>query len=143
MSILTAASQLSAWRGYEYWQEKRVLRCTKTGEGEYEGLVSGSAPQPYLVKLRLDHPRTSTCTCPHAAGRRVVCKHMVALYFTAFPQQAQEYAAWIEESEREEEERARELYRQVEKYVYSLSKEELRQMLIRYILEMEQCGGYW
>ncbi|NMB97839.1 MAG: hypothetical protein GYA02_14710 [Clostridiaceae bacterium] len=38
--------------------------------------------------INIVHPRKSKCNCPHADGRRVICKHMIALYFTVFPKEA-------------------------------------------------------
>ena len=88
MSIRTLASGASAWRGYEYYTEKKVLCLSQTGEDEYTGQVAGSGPVPYQVKINIAHLRQSKCNCPHADGRRVICKHMVALLFAAFPDES-------------------------------------------------------
>lgn len=37
MSILSIASNASAWRGYEYCEGKRVLSWEQTGEHELKG----------------------------------------------------------------------------------------------------------
>ena len=101
MSIRTLASGASAWRGYEYYTEKKVLSFTQTGGDEYTGQVAGNGPAPYQVKINTAHPRQSKCNCPHADGRRVICKHMVALFFAAFPEEAEDYIEAVEEYERE------------------------------------------
>lgn len=72
------------------------------------------------------HPRKSSYNYPFAAGRRVVCKHMIALYFTAEPDAAVDFKKKVEEWEKEEE-REKQHYAELEKYVNSLSKNELRQ----------------
>ena len=68
---------------------------------------------------------------------------MMALFFTAFPSEADNYIKEVEEYERTEEERKNEHYKEMKKYVYSLSKEELRQELINYIIESEENQHYW
>ena len=143
MSIMSSASGASLWRGYEYYTNKKVKTITKTTEDEYEGLVSGSRKEPYYVKINIAHIRQSKCNCPHADGKRIICKHMIALFFTAFPKEADNYIKEVEEYEREEEERQKEHYAEVKKYVYSLSKEELRQELLNYIIESEENNCYW
>ncbi len=87
--------------------------------------------------IDIEHPKKSTCNCPHAEGKKIVCKHKVALFFTVFPKEADGYIAEIEESEREEEEWEQERYDQIVEYVNSLSKEELRNALINALLEEE------
>lgn len=59
----------------------------------------------YNIHLDLNHPRKSTCNCPHAEGRRIICKHMVASYFAIFPEKAKEYIEEIKRYEKEKEER--------------------------------------
>ncbi len=138
MSILSIASNASAWRGYEYYNGKKVLSWEQTGEHEFQGEVAGSEKEPYRVVIDIEHPKKSTCNCPHAEGKKIVCKHKVALFFTVFPKEADGYIAEIEESEREEEEWEQERYDQIVEYVNSLSKEELRNALINALLEEER-----
>ncbi len=85
-----------------------------------------------------EHPRNSTCNCPYADGKKIVCKHKIALFFTVFPKEADRYIAEIEKYEREEEEREQERYDQIVKYVNSLSKEELGIALINALVEAEE-----
>lgn len=140
MSIRSAASGMSLWRGYEYYQEGHVLSCVQTGVGEYEGEVSGSAPEPYRVKIDLAHVYQSKCGCPHADGKRRICKHMVALYFSALPAEAKQYISDVEAYEREEEQRQAEHYRALRSYVNSLSKKELQEELFQALVELEDRG---
>ena len=85
MGLVEIASNNSVWRGMEYYEDKKVIAWEKTGEHTYDGSVSGNKGHTYKVHIDKEHPRKSTCTCPFADGRRVVCKHMIALYFTAEP----------------------------------------------------------
>lgn len=143
MSILSIASNASAWRGYEYYEKRKVLSWKQTGEHEFEGEVAGSENVPYHVMIDTEHPKKSSCNCPHAEGKKIVCKHKVALFFTVFPKEAEGYIAEIEENEREEEEREQERYDQIVKYVKSLSKEELRTALINALVEAEDRDRYY
>lgn len=142
MSILSIASNISVWRGYEYYEGKRVLSWKQTSEHEYEGEVAGSEKEPYHVMIDTKHPKKSTCNCPHAEGKRIICKHKIALYFTVFPKEADRYIAEIEEYEREEEKWAQERYDQIVKYVMSLSKKELQSALINALIEAEERDRY-
>ena len=90
MSILTVASGQSVYRGYEYSQAKKVQRLERVGEGIIRAVVKGNGGSTYDTRIDIAHPRKSQCNCPHAAGKRIVCKHMVAVYFTAFPAEAKQ-----------------------------------------------------
>ena len=140
MSIRTLASGASAWRGYEYYTEKKVLSFTQTGESEYAGQVVGNGLVPYQVKINTAHIRQSKCNCPHADGRRVICKHMVALFFAAFPDEAEQYMEEVEEYEREEQQRIEDHYAALRSYVKSLSKKELQEQLFEALAELEERG---
>ena len=140
MSIRTIASGASAWRGYEYYTQKKVLSLSQTGENEYIGQVAGSGSIPYQVKINTAHIRQSKCNCPHADGRRVICKHMVALFFAVFPNEAEQYIKEVEEYEREEEQRMEEHYAALRSYVKSLSKKELQKKLFEALTELDERG---
>ena len=101
MRFLSAASGKSVWRGLDYHHAGRVKSVRQTGPSEYEGEVWGGAPEPYHVRIDVDHPRRSVCDCPHAKDRLVVCKHKVALFFAAFPDAEGEFLREVEEEERE------------------------------------------
>ena len=139
MSLIDLASGASAWRGYNYYKDGKVLRCLRTEEARYEGEVSGSNGEVYRVRLDLEHPRRSECTCPHAAGKRIVCKHQVALYFTAFPEEAEKYYREVIEAEEEaERERVRQETAVIER-VRKMKKSELQDAL----LELLFNGPEW
>ena len=92
MSILSLASGASVSRGYDYFEEHKVIEWSKTCDGVYHGVVAGSYGARYRVTIDVCHPRkNSECTCPHASGTHRICKHMVALYFTVFPKEAETY----------------------------------------------------
>lgn len=129
-------------RGIDYYEAKRVLTWVKSGQYIYDGIVSGSEEKVYHVHIDTEHPRKSVCDCVFAKGRRVICKHMIALYFTAEPKAAQDFRKKIEEWEAEEEERERQYYEALEKYVKSLPKKELQEKLFHALVELEEKKGY-
>lgn len=135
MSIISVASGQSAYRGYEYSQAKKVLQMEQTTEGVIKAVVAGSGGSTYEVVVDVAHPRRSQCTCPHAAGKRIVCKHIVAVYFTAFPQDARKYIEEMESYWEEEEQRQEEMADTVIRYVHSLKKSELQQKLLQVLFE--------
>lgn len=138
MGLLEAAGKTILWRGVDYYDEKKVISCNKTGDTTYEGIVSGSDDNQYSVTIDTAQPKQSVCTCPYVAGRQIVCKHMVALYFTAFPDSIDEFHDQEEEWEDEEEAEDYVDYEELVAYVYRLSKQELRERLIETLIELEE-----
>lgn len=136
-SIFTSASGKSVYRGYDYFLNNKVSKLVKISDIEYEALVKGSEEKPYKVHLNINKPKTSVCDCPFANGRRI-CKHMVAVYFTAFPNEAERYKRQLEEYEAEEEEREQEfeeLCDNVINTVHSMSKDDLKQALLQILFD--------
>ena len=139
MGLLNLASATSAWRGYEYYKAGNVLTKIKLSETEYKGVLQGSDNKRYEVFIDIEHPRKFHCNCPHAKGKRIICKHQVALYFSVFPREAEKYYKEVLEYEEEEERRQEELDKKVVAYIKSLSKEELRQTLYEVLYD----GADW
>lgn len=135
MSILSVASEKSAWRGYEYFCDDKVLSVEKTDEIHYSGAVAGNSAKPYKVVIDLEHPKRSTCDCPFANGRKV-CKHMVALFFAAFPDEAISYKADIDMAIEEEKRYREELPKMIEQYVNGLTQSELRDLALTLIYSL-------
>lgn len=135
MGLIECASGASVWRGYDYYNKKKVKNLKENDVGVFTADVIGTENTPYKVKIDVAHPRKSTCNCPHADGKRIICKHMVATYFTAYPDDAvrfyRDYLKRIEEAEQYEEE----LYDRVQKYVTRMKKDELRQALLEFLFD--------
>ena len=72
-----------------------------------------------------------------------MCKHMIALYFTAEPKATEDFLKEVEKWETEEEERELQHYEDMKKYVKSLSKAELQERLLETLLELEERRNYW
>ena len=142
MGLIELASGNSVWRGMDYYKAKKTKSVEKTGQFTYDGTVQGE--QLYHVHIDKEHPRKSTCSCPFAEGRRVICKHMIALYFTAEPDKAEDFLKQVEEWEKEEEKEEQRHYEELREYVYSLSKEELQQLYLEALIEEEERRDrYW
>lgn len=141
MGLLECASYKSIFRGYDYYKGKNVRNLVQITQDQYTAVVTGTAAVPYEVLIDLSHPRKSKCNCPHANGRRIVCKHMLAAYFTVFPDEAQSvYEKLIadedEEScdewdEYEYEDDEYEYGDEVIEYVCKMKKSELQQALLQ------------
>ncbi len=67
---------------------------------------------------------------------------MITLYFTAEPEIVQAFRKKVEEWETEEEERERQYYEELEKYVKALSKKELQEKLFHALVEVEEKKSY-
>ncbi len=99
---------------------------------------------PYHVKIDITYPRkNSSCNCQYADGKRITCKHQIALFFTVFPKEAKQYMEEVEAYEQEEEQREQEFYDNIVEYVNSLSIEELRMELINALVETSERDSYW
>lgn len=135
MGLLNLASSASAWRGYEYYKEKAVIIMQKKSDTEYSGYVRGSNNSRYEVFIDLDHPRKSHCNCPYANGKRIICKHQIALFFSAFPKEAEKYYKEVIEYEEQAEQELEELYEKVETYIFKMKKTEAQQALYELLFD--------
>lgn len=151
MGLIELARWRSVLRGLNYYSNKNVLSWENVGIDTYSGVVLGSNDNKYEVYIDINHPRKSKCNCPFADGRRVICKHMIAIYFNAKPEEANKLIKEIEEYEKEQqayedEKNKRELerYKELKKYVKSLSKKELQEKLLNMLLlsEYEEDDEY-
>ncbi len=139
MGLLECASYASVWRGYDYFKNNKVLNFKKWEEGVFTATVAGSTKEPYSVEIYIEHPRKSKCNCPHANGKRIVCKHMIATYFSAFPKEAEKFYTDVIAYQEEAEKREEELADKVCQYVWKMKKDELQQAF----LEMLFDGPEW
>lgn len=135
MGILDCASAASRWRGYSYYTENRVIKLEKQDENVFTSEVRGNSAQAYSVELHIDHPRSSRCNCPHAAGKRIICKHLVATYFAALPQVAENFYENVVKPQEEEERLEEEIYDKVCDFVDNLSEDDLKSALLRLLFD--------
>ena len=133
MGLIDLASSNSLWRGIDYYQSKNVKKIKKISDDEYNSIVSGT--EEYNVHIDINHPRKSTCTCPFATGRRVICKHMVATFFTIYPEEAERIIKEEQEYEEAEERLFEEHLKEVKEYVNGLTDDEVRTALIDKLMD--------
>lgn len=86
MGIISLASGASCWRGLDYYKKNKIINLKRINDYEYTSTAIGT--NNYDIYLDVSHPRRSTCNCPLANGKRIICKHIVATFFTAFPEEA-------------------------------------------------------
>lgn len=130
MGLLECASVASKCRGYDYYNNKKVKNLVEMDSGIFTAKVVGTANAPYVVKIDVSHPRKSRCNCPHADGTRIICKHMIATYFTAFPEEATKFYQECLRAQEEAEQYEEEIYDRVMEYVWRMKKAELQQALL-------------
>ena len=135
MGLLECASGASVWRGYDYYKENKVVSLEEIETNIFTAKVSGNSSEPYSVELHIDHPRKSKCNCPHADGKRIICKHLVAAYFTVLPEEADKFYAEALAYQEEEEKRQDELSDKVCHYVCHMKKSELQDALLQLLFE--------
>ena len=128
MSIISSASSSSSWRGLDYYKKNKIKNLKKLNDFEYASEVIGS--ETYSVYLNISHPRRSTCNCPFANGKKIICKHIVA----TFPQEAINFEKEQERLQEEYENYQAKLYNKTQRYIKSLTKKELIEEL-SYVLD--------
>lgn len=139
MGILECASGASIWRGYDYYHAKKVVNLEEIEANVFTAKVLGNSSEPYSVELHVDHPRKSKCNCAHADGKRIICKHIVAAYFTVLPEEADRFYAEAMAYQKEEEKRQEALADQVCHYVRNMKKSELQEALLQLLFD----GSEW
>lgn len=135
MGLISSASINSVWHGFDYYKEHRVTAFIKLSQTEFQAKVAGSANHHYDTFINIGHIRKSLCSCPHAAGKRIICKHMIALLFAAFPDEATAFQEQAEAFEKQEEEQLEQIEEDIIKYVRSLKKEQLQHELLSLLFE--------
>jgi uncharacterized Zn finger protein len=76
MGLLGCASGNSLWCGDYYHKENKISNLTLIGDGIYQASVLGSSKEAYQVTRDILRPKRSNCNCPHADGKRLICKHI-------------------------------------------------------------------
>ncbi len=150
MSIISNTKGQTVHRGYMYFIDKKVLQIESAGEQKWQGRVAGSNGAEYNVYIDEVQPYQCQCECPYVEGKpRTVCKHMVALYFAAYPQEAKNYINELNAYLEEEEKRRMEDELTLEGYIRRMKKDELQDALLEVLLDgpdwqremfMDRCG---
>ena len=128
MGIISSASGSSCWKGLDYYKNKKIRNINKVSDIEYTSTAFGN--KEYNVYLNLEKPRKSTCNCPLANGKRIICKHIVATYFSVIPGSAKEFEDEQNRLQEEYEEYQENEYKNAIKFINKMSKKELVEELI-------------
>lgn len=128
MGIISSASGSSCLRGLDYYKSKKIRDIKKINDIEYTSVASGT--KEYNVYLNLEKSRKSTCSCPLADGKRIICKHIVATYFNVVPGSAKEFEDEQNRLQKEYEEYQKNEYKNAIKFINRMSKKELVEELI-------------
>lgn len=137
MDLFRSASLQSQFRGYDYFNDKKVVYFKHTEGSIYSGKVKGS-DAVYDVTINIEHPKkNSHCNCPHAEGTKIICKHMVALYFAIFPEKAEQFIEEIDEHNRKVDEYKQELEIKMQRYIKSMTKKELEEALLECLYQVD------
>ncbi len=135
MGLIDCASGNSLWRGYDYYKEKKVKTFVSTTDTTFRGIVGGSHGESYSVTIDIEHPRKSSCNCPFADGKRIVCKHQIAVYFSAFPKEADRIYREAIEYEKEEARREEEIEDRLKSCIHKMKKSELEEVLLQILYD--------
>lgn len=125
MRYINGASFNSQQRGYDYYKVGMVKEFGMIDDGIIQALVKGSGDSVYDVEVNVNHPKKSKCNCPFADGNTKICKHKVATFFAAFPEEAKEYEEDVVKAIEEEEQYWEEAEYKLDGYLRSLTKAEL------------------
>lgn len=128
MGIISSASGSSCWRGLDYYKDKKVKNIKKINDIEYTSVASGT--KEYNVYLNLEKPRKSTCNCSLANGKRIICKHIVATYFSVVPGSAEDFENEQNRLHEEYEQYQENEYKNTIKLINKMSKKQLVEELI-------------
>ena len=128
MGIISVASGTSCWKGLEYYKNNKIKNINKVSDTEYTSAAFGT--KEYSVYLNLKNPRKSTCNCPLANGKRIICKHIVATYFSVATGSAKEFEDEQNRLQEEYEEYQENEYKNAIKFINKMSKKELVEELI-------------
>lgn len=138
MALIDIANSKSVWRGMEYYKQNKVLSYAMNGDGTCEGEVVGSGSENYHVHIDMEHPRKSTCDCPLAKGKMIICKRIVAVPLCLDESEAERFKNEKTIYESEEEERREKKYEKYMSFARTMSSRELREAYAELMIELDE-----
>lgn len=142
MRLIDLATGNTVWRGIDSYREHKVISWEKTGPYTYDGIVAGSENNRFNVHIDTKRPKRSTCNCKFAYGRKIICRHMLALYFTAEPAAAEKFIQEVGTWQNGYEDINAQRYDELQEYVMNLSVDELRDQLLEALVRLEADKDY-
>ena len=144
MEILYMCNATTNIRGYYYYKKGFVKELKKLDENIYSSVVSGT--YDYNVILNLKNLRKCSCSCPHKVK---ICKHVMATYYTVFPEEAKQYEEGLKlvikrcnEHRQRKDEQYNEVHKKAVEYVNSLTVDELKKELVNFIVNRDYYDEY-
>ncbi len=137
MGLLEIAGSKSVWRGIEYYNNHNVISWEQTEDGIFDGTVKGSGDVNYTVHVDAIHPRKSSCNCPLADGKKIICKHIVAVYIAANPSEEARYREDITPYASEEDERHAKRYKNLMSWAKNMSPSQLREAYVEAMIRID------
>ena len=134
MRYINVAKSSARVRAYDYYKSDRVGAITKIDDHSYSATVKGSGDNVYHVVVNELKPRKSSCDCPNANGRMVICKHLVATYFKAHPDVAEKFNEATIRATQEEERYYDHLYTKAYEFVEELGEAAVKEMLVHFLI---------
>ena len=138
MALIDMASSKSVWRGIDYYNQGKVISWEQNEDGSYEAKVAGSEDGHYIVHVDLVHPRRSTCNCPLANGKRIICKHIVAVSLCVDASEAERFKKELTPYHSLEEEMDSKRYDKYISIAKMMSKKELNEAFAEAMVELEK-----
>lgn len=144
MEILYMCNATTNIRGYYYYKKGFVKELKKLDENIYSSVVSGT--YNYNVILNLNNLRKCSCSCPHKVK---ICKHVMATYYTVFPEEAKQYEEGLKlvikrcnEHRQRKDEQYNEVYKKAVEHVNSLTVDEIKKELVNFIVNRDYYDEY-
>ena len=144
MEILYMCNATTNIRGYYYYKKGFVKELKQLDENIYTSVISGT--YNYNVILNLNNLRKCSCSCPHKVK---ICKHVMATYYTVFPEEAKQYEEGLKlvikgynEHKQRKEEQYNEVYKRALEHVNSLTVDELKEELVNFMVDREYYDEY-
>lgn len=136
MGLIDIASSKSVWRGMEYYKQNKVLSYTMNDDGTCEGVVVGRGNDNYLVHADMEHPRKSTCNCALANGKKIICKHIVAVSLCLDESEGERFKTEKTVYASEEDERRAKKYEKYMSFANTMSPRQLREAYVELMIEL-------
>ena len=144
MEILYMCNATTNIRGYYYYKKGFVIELKQLDENIYSSVVSGT--YNYNVILNLNNLRKCSCSCPHKVK---ICKHVMATYYTVFPEEAKQYEEGLKlvikgcnEHRQRKDEQYNKVYKKAVEHVNSLTVDELKKELVNFIVNRDYYDEY-
>ena len=110
-----------------YFIGDRVIESKEIEPNIVKAKVLGSGMKLYDVMVDFNHPLKCTCNCPHAEGKKIICKHKVAVYFKYHQKEAFDFYDEYVKYEKIDYEYRDEICDNIYTKISEMSKEELVQ----------------